>query len=210
MLRWLVRYTLSALYNQMAWAYDAVAWLVSFGQWKAWGRAALPHLSGQRILEMGHGPGHLLVAMHRRGVLPVGLDQSPNMGELARRRLRRAGLPALLVQARAQALPFRDRAFDSAVATFPTEFIIASDTLQEAARVLGRQGRVVIVPGIAFTGRGLPARFLEWLYTVTGQQDLPIPQPWAAITNAGFSLLRIRQPMGIVNVLIIVAEKMSR
>ncbi|NIV35557.1 MAG: class I SAM-dependent methyltransferase, partial [Anaerolineae bacterium] len=30
------------LYNQCAWVYDLVAWVVSLGQWNAWGRTAIP------------------------------------------------------------------------------------------------------------------------------------------------------------------------
>jgi len=124
------------LYQECAWAYDLVAWLVSLGQWKAWTCTALRHLGGRRVLELAHGPGHLLVAMAAGGLDPVGLDLSPYMGRLARKRLRSAGVAVPLVRARAQALPFCDGCFDSAVATFPTEFILAPTTLRETARVL--------------------------------------------------------------------------
>jgi len=210
LLRRLVNFALGALYNQMAWTYDLVAWLVSFGQWKAWGRTALPYLQGQRILELAHGPGHLLVSMHQRGLQPTGLDLSPYMGRLAKSHLRKTDLNVPLVRARAQALPFRNSAFNSVVATFPTEFIIDPDTLQEVARVLGQNGRCVVVPGIVFRQHNkfnLPSRFLKWLYAVTGQSDSPPPQAWTAIADAGFSLSRIHQPMGMVDVLIVVAQK---
>lgn len=210
MLNWLLNFFFCALYNQMAWTYDLVAWLVSFGKWQAWGRTALPHLQGQRILELAHGPGHLLVAMHQQGLRPVGLDLSPNMGWLAQRRLQKCGAPVPLVRARAQALPFRAGAFDSAVATFPTEFIMRPDTLRESARVLGDGGRLVVVPGIAFNEQNrpsLPSRFLEWLYTFTGQATLPLTAAREAMANAGFALRHTRQPAGMVDVLIAVAEK---
>ncbi len=207
MLKWLLRSFFHALYHQMAWTYDAVAWLVSFGQWKAWGRAALPHLRGQRILELAHGPGHLLVTMSQSGRQPVGLDLSPQMGQLARRRLRRAGLLTPLVRARAQALPFCDGAFDSVVATFPTEFILDPATWQEAARVLSASGRLVIVPTILFTGHRLPVRFLEWLYAITGQRDTPPAHVWANIAATDLELSHLREKMGSVEVLMVVAEK---
>ncbi|MGD1994820.1 MAG: hypothetical protein PVI59_16625, partial [Anaerolineae bacterium] len=56
-----VRVFFRLLYNQCAWTYDLVAWVVSLGQWNAWGRTAMPHLSGGRVLELAHGAGHLLV-----------------------------------------------------------------------------------------------------------------------------------------------------
>ena len=124
------------LYNELAWTYDLVAWCVSLGQWRTWGRTAIPYLRGERVLELAHGPGHLLAAMAGVGLEPVGLDLSAHMGRLAQRKLTRRGVAVPLVRARAQVLPFRDGCFDSAVATFPTEFILDLATLQEAARVL--------------------------------------------------------------------------
>ncbi len=133
-----LRFFFRQLYNELACTYDLVAWVVSLGQWRAWGRTAIPHLPGKRVLELGHGPGHLLVAMAERGLTPVGLDLSPHMGRLAQRRLRRAQSSIPLVRAQTQDLPFSAGCFDSAVATFPTEFILNLATLREVARVLRR------------------------------------------------------------------------
>jgi ubiquinone/menaquinone biosynthesis C-methylase UbiE len=202
-----VRFFFHLLYHQFAWAYDAVAWLVSLGQWNVWGQNALPHLQGQRILELAHGPGHLLVTMRQRGLRPIGLDLSPAMGRLAHRRLRQAGLAVPLVRARAQALPFRAGALDSVAAAFPTEFILDPATLRETARVLKSGGRLVIVPNVTFHRQQLAGRFLEWLYTVTGQRDLPPPSVWAIFEAAGFTITRLPQPAGAVEVRVIVAEK---
>jgi len=194
------------LYHEMAWTYDLVAWLVSFGQWKVWGRAAIPRLRGRRVLELAHGPGHLLVAMRDAEFEPVGLDLSSQMGQLARERLRRAKLDVPLVRARAQALPFRAGSFDSVASTFPTEFIIHPATLTEIARVMGQGGRAVIVPGVLFNA-SLPARLLERLYTITGQQESEPPGIANALAEAGLTLERERERMGMVEALIAVATK---
>jgi ubiquinone/menaquinone biosynthesis C-methylase UbiE len=195
------------LYNELAWTYDLVAWVVSFGQWKAWGRAAISRLRRPRVLEIAHGPGHLLVAMTRAGLTPVGLDLSPQMGRLAQARLRRVSTPVLtpgLVRACGQALPFRSGVFDSVVSTFPAEFIVEPATLKEIARVMKQSGCAVFVPGVAFKS-SLPARFLEWLYTVTGQQE-PVPSGLAdALADAGLMMTIEREPMGMVDVLVAVA-----
>jgi ubiquinone/menaquinone biosynthesis C-methylase UbiE len=127
------------------------------------------------VLELAQGPGHLLVAMARQGLTPVGLDLSPQMGRLARRRLVRLSLPLRLVRARAQALPFRDGTFPDVVATFPTEFILAPRTLREVKRVLSPGGEIVVVAGAQLTGRDPLSRFLEWLYRITGQRA-PLPR----------------------------------
>jgi len=193
----------------MAWTYDLVAWLVSFGQWKAWGRAAIPHLRGRRVLELAHGPGHLLAAMSRAGFSLVGLDLSPQMGQLARGRLRRAGCNVPLVRACAQALPFRAGSFDSVVSTFPTEFIFDPATLKEMARVMGQGGTVVVVAGVMFNA-SLPARLLKRLYDVTYQQEPPPLGLADALADAGLTLEHEREQVGIVDVMIAVAKKQVR
>src|SRR5512139_2655394 len=91
--RRLVRFGFHLLYYELAFTYDAVAWLVSLGQWQAWGRTVLKRVRGPRVLEIGHGPGHLLIALARSGHLqPVGIDLSPQMIRLARRNIRQAGV----------------------------------------------------------------------------------------------------------------------
>ena len=57
------------LYHPFAFTYDLVAAVVSFGQWKNWGQSILPFIDGTRILELGHGPGHL-----QRFLLDLKLD----------------------------------------------------------------------------------------------------------------------------------------
>ncbi len=197
------------LYHELAWTYDLVAWVVSFGQWKAWGRAAISRLRGPRLLDLAHGPGHLLVALNKVGLSPVGLDLSPQMGRLARARLGRE-CPEVTtpgpVRACAQAMPFQSGCFDSVVSTFPAEFIVDPATLAEIARVMKSDGRAIVVPGVVFR-RSLPARFLEWLYTVTGQQEPAPPGLAQALAEAGLTLETEREPMGMVDVLVAVAKK---
>lgn len=209
-----VRFFFRLLYNEFAWTYDLVAWVVSLGQWKAWTRTAIPHLQGERVLELAHGPGHLLVSMAKRGLAPMGLDLSPHMGRLARRRLRRAGLFVPLVRARAQALPFCDGCFDSAVATFPTGFIVDPATLRETARVLhssgpaaGRSGgRLVVVAWARLSERDPLSRFIGWLYRVTGQGEPVLGRGEAAAVGAGFALCTVWERVGSSQVMLVVAD----
>ena len=144
--RWLMRFAYRQLYTNFAWTYDAVAAVVSLGEWKAWGRAVIPFISSQRILELAHGPGHLHLALRQQGYPTVGVDLSPQMGRIARRRLQRAGLSCTLARANVMCLPFPAETFGCLVSTFPTEFIFAGQTLCEAARVLVDGGRFIVVP----------------------------------------------------------------
>lgn len=197
------------LYHELAWSYDLVAWLVSLGQWQAWARAALPYLLGERVLELGHGPGHLLVALAERGFQPVGLDLSPQMGRLARRRLRRARLALPLVRGPAQTLPFAAHTFDSVVATFPSSYIVDPASLAEVARVLSPGGRLIVVAGARLSGRDAVSRFIEWLYSITGQREAA--GSWEApFVAAGLAVRQVQIEMQRSHVLLLIAERANR
>ncbi len=179
--RRLLRFGFRLLYNELAWMYDVVAWCVSLGRWRAWGRASIqylpgrsPHGDSRRVLELAHGPGHLLIALRQAGYRTVGIDLSSAMGRQAARRLHRAGLNIPLARCRAQALPFRSGCFDAAVATFPTEYVVDPLALREAARVTDRDGRLVIVASATLGGRGPLPRLIDALYRITGQRE-PMP-----------------------------------
>jgi SAM-dependent methyltransferase len=75
-----------------------------------------------------------------------------------------------LVCGRGEQLPFASGSFDTVVSTFPTPFILASETLHAVHRVLRPGGQLVIVPQAYLTGRGPLARFVNWLYVITGQR----------------------------------------
>lgn len=217
----LIRFAFRLLYNELAWTYDAVSWLVSLGDWRQWQRAALPYVRGSHVLELAHGPGHVLLALRAAGYRTVGLDLSPYMGRQAQRRLRRAGREAPLLRGRAEALPLPEAYFDTVLSTFPTEFIVAPETLAAVHRVLKHDGRFVFVPEGHFTGRDPLVRFLEWLYAITGQRSgdfaLDEAQRWPAadlrallearFTDAGFSLTFAQVTLPRSSATVVIAEK---
>lgn len=167
----LVRLGFRLLYNEMAWTYDAVSWLASLGAWRSWQRAALPFVHGRRVLELAHGPGHMLLDLVKSGRDVAGLDLSPFMGRMARRRLRQGGAAAALVRGRAQSLPFAAGSFDTVLSTFPTAFIAEEATMRAVHRVLQPGGRLVVVPEGHLDNRGILPRFVNWLYVITGQRE---------------------------------------
>ncbi len=171
----LLRTAFSLLYHQFAWTYDLVAATVSLGRWKSWVRSSVPFLQG-RVLEIGYGPGHLQQSLNEIGLTAFGLDESPQMVRQASRRLRRLGCPLRLSRGLAQSLPFKEQAFDSVVATFPSEYIFDPATLKEIRRVLVDEGRLVIIPMAWITGIRPLERLAAGLFRLTGQTTAS-PQP---------------------------------
>lgn len=153
------------LYHPLAFTYDLVAAAVSFGRWNDWVREVLPHIHGTRVLEVGHGPGHLQRSLLDLGLAPVGLDESDQMGRLAKARLLKSGYAKInLARGVTQSLPFPSGHFDTILSTFPSEYIFDPQTLSEVWRVLDNGGRLVVLPA-AWPRNPL----LGWLFRVTGQ-----------------------------------------
>ena len=215
----MVRFGFRLLYYEFAWTYDLVSWLVSLGEWRRWQLAALPFVAGRDVLEIGHGPGHMLLALQNARFEVVGLDLSPYMSRQALKRTQRT-IP--LIRGLVQDLPFETAVFDTVLSTFPTDYIVDPETLAEVARVLRENGRFVIVPEGHLTGGGVVNRFIEWLFAITGQRYLvensdqtlspndSIWQPYIQrFTDAGFTLQFESIQLKRSALTIVIAEKKS-
>jgi ubiquinone/menaquinone biosynthesis C-methylase UbiE len=111
----LIGFGFRLLYNELAFTYDLVSYVVSLGAWRCWQKAALKHLDitqGARVLELAHGTGNLQVDLNAAGYKVVGYDLSPYMGRIAERKIRRQNYPVRLARGRAQQLPFPAGSFD--------------------------------------------------------------------------------------------------
>ncbi|MGB5932207.1 MAG: methyltransferase domain-containing protein [Anaerolineae bacterium] len=171
------------LYNEFAWAYDRVSYLVSRGEWRRWQGAALPRLRGPRILEIGFGTGDLLSEMRSQGHICYGVELSPSMLRIAKRK----GVKAPLCRARVQDMPFQDEVFDSLVSTFPSSFILDPRAQREMVRVLAPGGRLVVVDEGRLLGRDLWSRFLNWALEITSGDGSPV-QLCEALSGTGLEL----------------------
>ncbi len=201
------------LYDELAWAYDVVSWLVSLGRWSEWRLSALEHIAGQRVLEIGFGTGDLLLEMAARGLEPVGLDQSSAMQRVTARKLQGQGLKVPRVRGIAQSMPFTDQVFDSIVCTFPAGFILEAATLREAARVLrppdpvtGQGGGCLVVVGMVIE-RPTPVwqRVMRALF---GTRTEAVRERFLTLAeSAGLRVRAVEKTSGLLRVPVFVAER---
>jgi ubiquinone/menaquinone biosynthesis C-methylase UbiE len=168
-----MRFFFKQLYTSAAWAYDFVAWTSSMGQWRSWQRAALVDYNPGRLLEIGHGPGHLMLDFIASGHEIIGIDASRQMTRMASRRLLEGGVGGVIIQGRSQELPLESCSISGVIATFPAEFILEPDTLNSIFRTLIPGGKCVIIGLSTITGKAFYDRFASWLYRFTGQSDHP-------------------------------------
>jgi demethylmenaquinone methyltransferase/2-methoxy-6-polyprenyl-1,4-benzoquinol methylase len=122
--------------------YDRYSSLLSFGQDPRWRRFLVSRLdvtTQDTVLDVATGTGLVARELVRRfGCSVVGLDQSPEMLEVAAERTR--GLPVTLVEGRAETLPFADGEFAALTFTYLLRYV---DDPQAAVRELAR----VVRPG---------------------------------------------------------------
>jgi len=115
---------------------------------------------GDRVLDVGTGPGYLALAAAKLvapGGAAVGIDASPEMIARARARAAQRGSQAEYTVATAESLPFESASFDVVVSRLvfhhlPGDAKVAA--LREMARVLRPHGRLLIVDFAAGAARG--------------------------------------------------------
>lgn len=195
------------LYHQLAFTYDLVAAGVSFNRWKDWVMSVVPFIEGDRVLEIGHGPGHLQRILLSRQLVAIAIDESRQMGYLAKRNTDGS---ARLTRGLAQYLPFPNQAFDTIVSTFPAAYINDTLTLLEVKRCLSNGGRLIVLP-VAWPKNP----FLDWLFRVTGESpseavELVKSKFKEPLVKAGFEtevkMLDVKSSL----LLVVLAKKPSR
>jgi demethylmenaquinone methyltransferase/2-methoxy-6-polyprenyl-1,4-benzoquinol methylase len=161
--------------------YDRMNDLISLGMHRRWKReltGKVEELRPRRVLDVCCGTGDVSIAIARTmpGAQVVGLDFSPEMLDVAGRRLEAAGLKNVeFLQGNALALPFADGGFDCAVISFGLR------NLSDYGRAVGELARVVRPGGGVFCldsfypqtplVRPFYTFYFKYLVTLLGGQD---------------------------------------
>lgn len=165
--------------------YDAMCWVLEKAGLERWRQWLVDGARG-RVLDVGCGTGRNL-PRYAKDVVVVGLDPSPEA--LAKARERAPDVP--LVRGSAEALPFRDGAFDTVVSGLVFCSVPdAAKGLTEVKRVLSRDGALRMLEHVRSTSR-LGAWFQDKVqpaWTCLAGGCHPNRDTEAAVVAAGFEI----------------------
>ena len=207
-----------AMFDRIAGRYDFLNRVISLGLDRRWRRLAARVVAadGSRVLDLATGTGDVALEIARQapGARVVGLDPSSRMLEQAEDKVRDACWTdrVELLPGRAETLPFDDDSFDGAIVAWGIRNVADRPAaLQEMARVVRPDGRVVILEGteprshlLAFPARfymhHLVPRLGAWLsrakeyrYLQTSIAAFPPPAEFASLMAAnGLEVLEVR------------------
>lgn len=160
-----------AFYDKIAGVYDLLAERSEQPVREA-GLKMLDVRSGERILEIGFGTGHSLVALAQAvgsSGRVFGIDLSERMVQMARALVHERGLQERveLVCGDALHLPYESGSLDGVFTSFTLELFDTPeipDALGECRRVLKAGGRIVVVGMSRISPGGLVTEVFEWTH----------------------------------------------
>ena len=172
------------------------------------GIGMLEATGGETILEVGFGTGHCVVALARtvgNTGMVYGIDISDGMLQIAKNRVRKAGLAetAHLERSDAMQLPFKEEFFDAIFMSFTLELFNAMEilaVLSQCRRILKKGGRICVVALSNSEQPGSMARLYLWTHhKFPGLCDCRPIYVQAVLKEAGFLIdqSRERKLMGL-------------
>jgi ubiquinone/menaquinone biosynthesis C-methylase UbiE len=171
--------------EQIPWVYDAMCAVLEWTGLARWRRWLVGGATG-RTLEVGCGTGRNL-PRYQPGLFLVAVE--PSAEALARARARSPGVP--LVRASAEALPFRDGAFDTVVSSLVFCSVGSVPAgLAEVGRVLAPGGQLRMLEHVRSEGRieGWWQDLIQPVWTRVAGGCRPNRRTEAAVEAAGFSV----------------------
>lgn len=134
--------------------YDAIAYLLSYGQDRRWRAATVAAVAASRpalVLDVATGPAGVALAIAKRtGARVVGVDLTPAMLLRGKANVARDGRQSQihLAVARGEQLPFADATFDAVSFSYLLRYVAdPAATIAELARVLRPGG---VLAGLEF------------------------------------------------------------
>jgi len=131
-------------YNWMAKGYDL--FMSIFPLWKKWIKKVIPHIQGEKILEVSFGSGYLMTQYASDTYEIHGIDYNEKMLEISQKKLNKKKLKAQLSQGNVENLPYPDNTFDTVINTMAfTGYPDGDKAMSELKRVLKPNGRLLLV-----------------------------------------------------------------
>lgn len=131
-------------YSWMAKMYDT--FMVVFPLWKKWIKKVIPHIHGNKILEVSFGSGYLMTKYAAANLEIHGIEYNREMLELTRKKLKKLKISANLERGNVEKLPYPDNSFDTVVNTMAfTAYPNGEKAMSELRRVLKPNGLLLIV-----------------------------------------------------------------
>jgi ubiquinone/menaquinone biosynthesis C-methylase UbiE len=181
--------------------YDIGSWLLLRGR-SRWYRRRLLELAGvqpgSHVLDVGCGTGSLVIEASRAGATAVsGVDASPDMLGIARRKAKRAGVDATFSLASAEALPCADTSVDVVLNTIKHHHLPPPARVKcarEMRRALKAGGRLLVVEFDASSSPG----HRGWPDHGRGHGHVPADEVARVLREAGLTVLQ-GGPVGVRN-----------
>ncbi len=131
-------------YNWMAKGYDA--FMTIFPLWKKWIKMVIPHIHGEKILEVSFGSGYLMTQYASDKYEIYGIDYNEKMLEITTIKMKKINIKAQLFQGNVEKLPFPDNTFDTVINTMAfTGYPSGEKAMSELKRVLKKDGCLLLV-----------------------------------------------------------------
>jgi ubiquinone/menaquinone biosynthesis C-methylase UbiE len=131
-------------YNWMAKGYDTFMTIFPF--WKKWIKKTIPHIKGDKILEVSFGSGYLMKQYASDKYDIYGIDYNEKMIEIASNKMAKTTRKAHLSQGNVENLPFPDNTFDTVINTMAfTGYPNGDKAMSELKRVLKKEGSLLLV-----------------------------------------------------------------
>lgn len=131
-------------YNWMAKFYSF--FIMVFPFWKKWIKRVIPHIEGEKILEVSFGNGYLMSQYASEKYEVFGIDYNEKMVRIARGKMHSKGSEIHLLKGNVEEMPFPDNSFDTVINTMALSgYPDGNKAIGEMRRVLKPGGRLLLV-----------------------------------------------------------------